>query len=154
MKISELKIDPVKREEGAWIGDLPEMGGVRLHVRGIGCAEFRKLQAKLVEALPRSKRIGGRIAQEEQDRITGECLHRTILLGWEGFENDDGSPIEYSAEQAKAFMTEPAFSKIREAVVTAASLVAEGVAADTEELAGNSPASSVGSSTGANASAG
>ena len=151
MKIGELKIDPAKQEQGAWVKDIPEMGEVQLLVRGLACSEFRKLQTQLIEQVPRSKRIKGKLDPDEQDRIMDVCLHRTILLGWKGFQNDDGSELPYSRELALTFLTDPAYRKIREAVLWAASSVAEDRTAVMEAVAGNLPTSSGGNSNGASA---
>lgn len=148
MKISEIQIDPEKLENGAWVKEIPEMEGLELRVRGIGCAEFRKLQAKLFEAIPRSRRLKGRVSQEDQDRILDTCLHRVILLDWRGIEDDADQPIAYEKGLALEYLTNPKFKKFREAVVWAASTVAEDDAADVEEAVGNSPPPSAGTSTG------
>lgn len=36
-----------------------------------------------------------------------EVLAEAILVGWRKFENDDGSPIEYSIEESKKILSNP-----------------------------------------------
>jgi hypothetical protein len=149
VKIGEIKIDPAKQEQGAWVKDIPEMGEVQLKVRGTACVEFRKLQAQLIEQVPRSRRVRGRLSQEDQDSIMDACLHRVALLDWKGFQNDDGSELPYDRDLAKTFISDPAYRKIREAILWAASSVAEDLTAVIEDVVGNSPTPSAGSSNGA-----
>ncbi|HEV7416043.1 MAG TPA: hypothetical protein VGN98_07785 [Tianweitania sediminis] len=137
MKLSDLKIDPVKVEQGAWVDDIPEMGGLRLRVRGLQNNDFRKMQSRLVEAEPRQNKPRGRLLPERQEAITGTCLVETVLLDWDGITDEADQPIPYSKEQAKEFLTDPAYRRLRDAVVWAASVVAEDGVQETEE-AGNS----------------
>lgn len=124
MRLSEIQINAAAVEEGEWIGDLPEMGDLRLKVRGLNNDKYRRLQQRLIEATPRAKRPGGRLDPAEQDRITAKCLTDTVLLDWSGLEGDEG-PIAYSAEMAKTLLTDPQYRRFRDAVIAAASRVEE-----------------------------
>lgn len=137
MKLSDLKVDPDRIEQGAWIDNIPEMGELRLKVRGINNSDYRRMQSKLLAAVPRQKRLGGFMDPEEQDRVISMCLHATVLLDWDGIQAEDGTPIPYSKELAKDLMTMPEFQRIRTAVLYAANQVAEERAIDTEVLVGN-----------------
>ena len=137
MTISDAKIDAVKFEQGAWGENIPEMGNLRLKVRGIGNASWRKLQATLLAAVPRAKKIGGRIDPEEQDKITNVCLREACLLDWENMEDDDGKPLEYSKALAGKLIDDPESMRFRDAVSWAASVVADIDAAATKEVVGN-----------------
>jgi hypothetical protein len=136
MDIKEIAVDSARIEKGDWIGDLPEMGDVELHVRGIGNSDYRKLQQKLIEGVPRSKRVGGRISQEDNDRISNECLVETVLLGWRGITNG-GKPLPFSKEKAREMIFEPDYRRFREAVIYAATLVADREDEAEKELSGN-----------------
>lgn len=137
MKISEIKIDAQKFEQGAWVDNIPGMGDLRLKVRGVNNASWRKLQATLIAAVPRGKRVGGRIDPAEQDRITAVCLRDACLLDWDKLENDDGSAIPYAKEVAGKLLSDPATQMFRDAVSWAAGMVAENDGAAVEEVAGN-----------------
>lgn len=136
MKLSEMKIDADKFEAGAWVDDIPEMGDLRLKVRGIGNSDFRAMQARLMEAEPRKYKVGGRLAPERQDVVTAKCLLHTVLIDWQGVLDDDGQPIPYTKELASEILTKPEYKRFRDAVTYAATVVADGVDADIDD-AGN-----------------
>lgn len=140
MKLSSLKVDAEKIEGGAWIGDIPEMGDMKLRVRGLQNASYRRMQTKLLDAVPRAQRQGGRVDPDVMDRITAQCLAATVLLDWSGLEAEDGSSLPYSKEQAHEFLTKPEFRRFREAVVYAATIVGDADADGEKDDAGNSSA--------------
>lgn len=123
MKLGDIAINVEKLEQGDWVSDPPEMEGLRLKVRGLNNADFRKLQSKLMDAVPRQKRIRG-IDPEERDRITGECLLNTVLLDWDGLMDGDNKPIPYSKDFARTLLFEPTYQRFREGVIWAAAIVA------------------------------
>lgn len=133
MKLSDMKVDVAKVEQGGWVDNIPELEGLRLKVRGSGNKDYRKLMGRLVDATPRKQRFGGRLDPVAQDRITSICLRDACLLDWEGLEDEDGKPLPYSKEAADKFLTDPEYAKFREGVIWAASVVAEQEAADIEE---------------------
>lgn len=148
MKMSSIAIDPTKREQGAWVSDIPELPGVSLKVRGADCAEARKLRASLVEQIPRQRRLRGRIEPEDQDKITDAILHRVLLLDWSGIEDDQDQPIPYSKDQALEYLSDPRFTVFRSGALWAANIVAEDKDVGAEADVGNSSKSSAGSSSG------
>lgn len=142
MKVSGTKVNVEKMEQGAWVGEkygtpIPEMGDLCLKVRGSNNKAWRKITARLIDAVPRRQRVGGRLSPDEQDRITGICLMDAGLLDWENFEGDDGNPITYSKDDAKKYLTDPEYGKFRDAVVWACSMVADSDGAELEDDAGN-----------------
>ncbi len=137
MKMSELAIDSARLETGAWVDDIPEMEGLRLRVRGSNNADWRRLQTKLIEAVPRKQRLGGRLDPDTQDRITSSLVLNTCLLDWEGLEGDDGQPVPYDKKMAEKLITDPQYRRFREAVVWAASVVAEQTDIDMKDAEGN-----------------
>lgn len=150
MRIGETAVDVVKMEDGAWVGEkygtpIPEMGNLCLKVRGSNNKAWRKLAGRLVDGVPRSKRVAGRIAPDEMDRISAICLRDAGLLDWEFMEGDDDKPLAYSKEQAGAFLTDPQYVKFRDAVQWACNIVAEKDQAETDDDAKNSPTPSAGS---------
>jgi hypothetical protein len=125
MKLSDLKVDAVKVEQGAWVENIPDMGDLRLKVRGVNNADWRRLQSSLIQAVPRGKRANGRIDPEEQDRITSICLQNASLLDWQNLHGDDGEPLPFSKEMARELLTKPEFRAFRDAVLYAATIVGE-----------------------------
>lgn len=137
MKLSSLKIDADKIEGGDWIDNIPDMGDLRLKVRGIQNASYRRMQSKLFDAVPRAKKQGGRVDPDEMDRITSQCLAATVLIDWDGIEGENGEPLPYSKEQASQLLTDPNFRRFRDAVIWAASQVGEDEAEGEQADAGN-----------------
>jgi hypothetical protein len=137
MKLSDITLDSERQEKGAWVEDIPELEGLKLLVRGINNSDWRRLQARLIETLPRKKRLAGRIDTDEQDRIQSTCLMNTCLVDWDGLETDDGKPIPYDKDMARKLLFEPEYRKFRDGVVWAANIVAEQTADDQKEILGN-----------------
>lgn len=137
MKLTDLAVDTDRAEKGAWVDDIPEMQGLRLKVRGSSNADWRRLVAKLTEAVPRKKRLGGRVDPEEQDAIISKCLLNCCLLDWAGLEDDEGKEIPFGKEMAKKLLTDPEYRRFRDSVIWAASIVGESIEVTQEEIAGN-----------------
>ena len=137
MKMKDVAVDSGRAETGAWVDDIPDMEGLRLKVRGANNKDWRRLQMKLIQAVPRKRRMTGNLDPEDADRITNVCLLDTCLLDWEGLDGDDDQPLPYSRETAKKLLTDPDYRRFRDAVSWAANLIAEQNAADHEEDAGN-----------------
>jgi hypothetical protein len=137
MKMKDMAVDSGRAEEGAWVDDIPDMEGLRLKVRGANNKDWRKLQQKLIQAIPRKRRMSGNLDPEDADRITNLCLLNTSLLDWDGFDGDDDKPLPYSQETAKTLLTDPDYRRFRDAVAWAANWVAEQSKEDVEEDAGN-----------------
>jgi hypothetical protein len=117
-------------------------------VRGINNADWRRLQTKLIDAVPRKKKIGVRLDVEEQDRIQSTCLLNACLLDWAGLEQDDGTPIPYTKDLARKLLFDAEYRRFRDGVVWAASIVAEQIDDDQKETAGNLRRLSAGTSSG------
>jgi hypothetical protein len=137
MKMKDLAIDAGRAEEGAWVDDIPDMEGLRLKVRGSQNRDWRRLQMKLIQAVPRKRRMQGTLDPEDADRITNLCLLNTSLLDWAGFDGDDDKALPYSREIAEKLLTDPDYRRFRDAVVWAANLVAEQGEEDHKDDAGN-----------------
>lgn len=137
MKLSDLTVDTERQEKGAWVDNIPELEGLKLLVRGVNNADWRRLQTKLIEAIPRKRRIVGRIDTDDQERIQSSCLLNACLLDWDGLEDDDGKPIAYDKELARKLLFEPEYRAFRDGVVWAAMIVAEQTNEEQKELLGN-----------------
>ena len=137
MKLSELTVDTDRQENGAWVDDIPEVQGLRLKVRGAYNADWRRMQAKLLDAVPRKKRMGGRIDPEDNDAIMTKCLLNCCLLDWEGLEGDDGQPIPFDKKTAMKLLSEPEYRRFRESVIWAANVVGETIEENADDTLGN-----------------
>lgn len=134
MKISELEVDQKVIEEGTWVTNIPELEGVSLKVRGANNRDWRKLAQTLVNSVPRKKRVNGVLDPEEADRISATVILNAGLLDWEGIEDDNDQPIPYDKKKAAEYLRGRRF---REGAAWACDQVAEGLAKDVEEIAGN-----------------
>lgn len=141
------KIDNNKVEHGGWVGDIPDMGDLRIYTKGTNSSGYRKLQQTLMAAVPRSERHQGRISPARMDAISASCLLNQALLGWDNLDADD-SPgpgkegrklVPYSKEQAEIYLTDPAYRPFFEACAYAATIVGEEQAEADKADEGNSP---------------
>jgi hypothetical protein len=94
------------------------------------------MEQTLINAVPRKRRMNG-LDAEDRDRINGILLLNTVLLDWKGVEDDDGKPEPYSKEAAKKYLIQTEFEPFRNAVLWAATVVAEQGLNEIEEDAGN-----------------
>ena len=136
MELNDIVRDTAKIDQGAWIGEIPEMGELRLKVRGTSNSDFQRMMQKLVAAVPRAKKQGGRVDPIEMDRIMGSCAHATLLLDWEGVKVN-GELRPYDRELAFKLCTDPAYQKFVKAVTWAAGEVDELTAENEKADAGN-----------------
>ncbi|MCB5411778.1 hypothetical protein [Pseudogemmobacter faecipullorum] len=137
MDIQSLKKDVAASTEGQWVGDIPEMGQLRLRVRGENSPKVAALRARKLRAVPKDKRgRDGMPIYEEVLRVTTEVLHEVVLLDWDGLTNG-GKPVKYDPELAKQWITDPDFQDFADAVAWASKIVANGQADQVEEAAGN-----------------
>ena len=121
MKLSDMKIDSAAIEAGVWVRDIPGMGDLAVKVRGLRNADYRRLNASLWGAVPAAKKGD----PAEADRIAVTLLAETILIGWDGLTDDDGTPLPWSTERAVALLSDPDFALFRDAVTWAASTVGD-----------------------------
>lgn len=136
MKLSEIKVDATAVESGQWIGDIPEMGNLRLLVRGLNNSDYKRMSAKLYAATPRAERPGGRLTPEAGEKLQARCLAATVLIDWDGLEDDNG-PVAFASDLALKLLLDPSYAAFRDGVVWAATQVGAGRAEDAEEAAKN-----------------
>jgi hypothetical protein len=133
MKISELEVDQKIVEEGTWVSNIPELPDVRLKVRGSNNKDWRRMAQRLINAVPRKKRVNG-LDPDEADRVSAIILLNTGLLDWEGIEADDGTAIPYDKKKAAQYL---AGERFRTGVQWACDQVAQGIEDEIEEISGN-----------------
>lgn len=127
MKLSNIRLDTAVIEAGDWVDVpvelFPDLDGVRLKVRGAGNGDYRRLQARLLRAIA-AKKFDAEKEQSAAEAVGGELLARTVLLDWQGLENEDGSALPFSAETALQLLTDPEMRIFRDAVAYAANQIA------------------------------
>ena len=137
MDIQSLKKDVAASTEGQWVSQIPEMGDLRLHVRGENSPKVASLRARKLRAVPKGKRgRDGMPVFAEMMRVTAEVLHEVVLLDWDGL-TDGGKPVKFDADLAREWLTNPDFQEFADAVAWASKVVANGDADRTEDIAGN-----------------
>lgn len=136
MELNSITRDLAAIEQGAWVDEIPEMGELRLKVRGLGNADHQRMMGKLTTAVPRAKKLNGRVDPVEMDRVIATCAHATLLLDWDGVTLN-GEPVPYDKELAFRICMDPAKLDFVKAILWAAQEVAE-MKADAEKAdAGN-----------------
>lgn len=136
MKLSDIAVNATAIERGRWVSIGHVMPGVRLKVRGVENEDYQRLFNKLVTEIPRAERLKGPDAALMRD-ITTRLLVETVLIDWDGIDNDDGSPLPYSKEKAREVLSNPNLIAFRKAVEWAAGVVGEDDLAETEATVKN-----------------
>lgn len=136
MKLSDRKIDLKRREDGAWVKDIPEFLDLELKIRGAGNRDWARMEQKLIAAVPRQRRANG-LEPEDRLRIWGILIRDTALLDWRGIENGDGTPEPYSKEAANKYLTDPTYEPFIHACLYAANTVVEKSQEEIEQDAKN-----------------
>lgn len=145
MDVSATKRNAKAVEDGQWVSDIPEMGDLRLKVRGLTSPTVVKSRDQKIRAEPKENRLRDRsLTYEANLRVLQEVLCEVVLLDWENL-TDKGEPVAYSAELAKALLIDPDYQPFADAVVWAASVVDNSVEEAKEQSGKNSQRSSAGS---------
>lgn len=92
VRLQSLRTDSDKAEGGVWI---PWIQGVRCKLAMYGNAKF---QDKLQELRRPHADISGRLTDEKAEEIMVHSLADAVFLDFEGFEDEDGEPIENTLE--------------------------------------------------------
>lgn len=143
MDISNLKRDIATIDNGEWVGDIPNMGALRLKVRGSSSKVYTTKLSRLTRAAPREDRDrGGNLLPLAAVRVMGAAAHETLLLDWDGLTDgvdDAGKPkaFPYDSETALKWLTEREYTPFLDAVMYAATVVDTGKREDREAVAGN-----------------
>lgn len=116
MRLQDIKIDADAFENGSWVGNIPDMGDLRLKVRAFGSRAHREREAHLAGR--------GNLGKDAAEVIHLRLLHETILLEWENVTDEKGRPIVYTPEEAKRLLEDPELRFFRLAVEYAARQVA------------------------------
>ena len=125
MKLSELKVNSARAEKGAWVGDIPEMPGLRFKVRGFRNADDKKVLDREMEKIPARRRRRAKLTDDEQKYILDVRIKEALLTDWEGLDGDDGNPLPLTPETLDMVLSDPDYAKLRDSIVWAVSIVAE-----------------------------
>jgi hypothetical protein len=92
--------DSTKEQEGVWY-DIAE--GLRMKIARIGNPNYQKRFQALSKPYRRSIRRGT-LSDEVAEKLLVQCLSETIVLNWEGVE-ENGVEIPYSKDNAIMILT-------------------------------------------------
>jgi len=111
MKLSGLLVDSAKIEQGDWAVIQEGADGAkpfRVLVRGYGNSDYRRRQSELMAALGTEFGVGVDAPSERYQVIDLTLLCETILAGWDGLTEDDGTTeIPFSVDKAKEILADP-----------------------------------------------
>jgi hypothetical protein len=123
MDIASLKRSTVKVEGGDWVENIPEMGDLRLKVKGLGNAEYKAVFNRLARAVPKKDRErDGSLKDAVLHDVRGQALHKAVLIDWDKLSNG-GKSVEFDSALALQWLTDSEFEDFQFAVIYAAGVV-------------------------------
>ena len=128
MKRSRIKSDLSLEEEGKWF---PYVDGFRVRIRSIRSTFYKETAERIGRPHKRELKRGDAADQATVRRVSQEAVAEGLIADWSGYEEDDGSPIPYSKEEAVRLCTEQEYREFYEWVTTCA--------ADAEEFRVGNP---------------
>lgn len=141
MKLSSLKSDQQREEQGIW-QDIPDFPGLSLKVRPLDYGPYVMARDVVLQRFVR--KFGRRpIPPEERTREFGKLYAQFLLLDWKGIEDDSGAALPYSPELAAEYLSDMEYRRLIAAVEWASATVAEDDAEFLEDAAKNSERPSV-----------
>lgn len=136
MKLKDIAVNVEAIEGGRWVSIDHIMPGVRLKVRGSENSGLRRMRNKLLQEIPRAHRLRG-ADEETLDAIGTKLLIETVLVDWDGIEDENGEPLPFSKEKSAAVLSDPAMVVFKNAVEWASGVVGDDEIAEAKEAAKN-----------------
>lgn len=119
VKFSSIAANLTKERDGEY-REVPEWPSVKLGVRSLHNPAYQLARDALIARYVRKK------PSPVQRQIDAGRLYAThILFGWDGFSNEDGTPLVYTPELAMEKMTNPEYRELVQKVEAAATEVGE-----------------------------
>jgi len=147
-RLSRIATDTEKASEGQWVEFCPAQDAndkpLELKIARLGNTAYNQRLQQLVRPHRRKVRMG---FDDDLEGFVKIAVAECCLVDWRGMSDDNGKNIKYSKEKSVEIMTDPVYSDLFDFVMDYAGDAAvyrEMVVAD---AAGNSQASSTGSST-------
>ena len=137
MKITDLEIDVDAVDNGAWVRDIPDMGGVAFRVRGSEYAPYQKALRATMVSQGRRQRLASQMDMDKFQAVQYRLTAEHLLLDWSGLDGADDQPLPFTPETAMRLMTERKFRPVQRGVIYAIDIVDSGLAGHREEAAGN-----------------
>jgi hypothetical protein len=108
MKISEMQLDPALLEGGVWRRF--DDDGTAVKIASMEKKTYQNKMGKMMTRAMMQSRVRD-LDATKRDEITYRAMVGTIVMGWRGFENDDGSEVEFTDENVLRLLTD--FPKFR-----------------------------------------
>lgn len=109
MKRSSMATNVQAEQDGVWT---EYRDGVELLIARANNPRYNDLFRRLTKPYERQIRTE-QMSEEMATSIMAECMAQTILLGWRGIEHDDGTPMAYSVDEARAMLLDPELHDFR-----------------------------------------
>lgn len=98
--IDQFQVAAAAEKAGEWVDQFQFTAGVKLRVRPVWNADYRRVFGEIVKALPANERDG--IDAETDPRVAPRLYAETILTDWDLTQND-GTPLSISAQVLSDF---------------------------------------------------
>lgn len=135
MRLSDLKIDADKKQNGVWIpvDDLK----ASFKVRGAGNYDWLAVEERETRAIRLAERVKDRLPPALQRKVLISCILEAGLLDWRGVTDDEDKEIAFSKDIAAELLLDPDFGVlvdvIERACQAAAFASSDGPTADAED---------------------
>ena len=123
MKLSAFKIDTARAEAGDWV-EIAAIPGMAFKVKGRQTVAAKALRANLASTVSVPDRTDREKMLRHGQRIEAEII-LSCLMDWRGVEGDDGKPLLYSVETARAILLDPDFARLTDIIGGACDQVQE-----------------------------
>jgi hypothetical protein len=123
LKLSSMRADSQKERDGDWVPalDLDQSGNVKWFVRSTNYAPFKIARDAIGAKLARKH--GDNVPEDVLAEAYGKLAVEHLLLGWDGFVDDDEQDIPFSPERALEILTDPEYRHVRGSLYIAAQRV-------------------------------
>lgn len=93
-------------------GTIMEVGEAKLTIARIGNKKYSRKLSKLYERNRKALERKDDAADALSDKVMIDVLSETVLLGWEGIDDENGKPMPYSKENAVKLLGLKDFRKL------------------------------------------
>ena len=93
-------------------GTIMEVGEAKLTIARIGNKKYSRKLSKLYERNRKALERKDDTADALSDKIMIDVLSETVLLGWEGIDDEKGKPMPYSKDNAVKLLGLKDFRKL------------------------------------------
>lgn len=125
MKRSDIKAQSRKIVHGAWVGDIPGAGDLKLKVRARFNPDYKRRQREMFDAEAAENKPDGVLKPEIAEAHDRQLMLDCVLVDWSGYVEDDGAAIAFSREEAAAMLLDPDEVAFQSFVNYAAMMVAD-----------------------------